>query len=142
MHPTEALRVACRRRGLPLTAQRKTVYESLCRRGDHPTADDLFLAVRGRVPGISRATVYRILTALVDWGLAGKVSSDRRGARFDGNLHPHHHFQCSRCDRVLDCAAETVRVSPPPSRLRGGFRIQGYSVVFRGLCPDCSRKER
>ena len=49
----------CRDRGVPLTRQRRATYEALCTRSDHPTADQVYEAVRGRFAGISRMTVYR-----------------------------------------------------------------------------------
>ena len=41
----------CRRRGLAVTVQRRTVFEELAGRRDHPTADQVYDAVRGRLPG-------------------------------------------------------------------------------------------
>ncbi len=140
MQEIDPLREACRRRRVPVTTQRRVVYELLAAREDHPTADAVYAAVRRRMPGMSRATVYRILSAFVEWGLAGRVFSKRRGARFDGNALPHHHFLCTHCDRVADCGPAGVRVTLPS--LSRGYRVRGFSVVFRGLCPDCSRKER
>lgn len=129
---------ACRRQHLPVTQQRRTVYEALTARHDHPTADQMYDDVRTRLPGISRATVYRVLGDLVRWGLAQKLSSGRRRARFDGNVHPHHHLVCLRCDRMIDCEERGARAP----RRKMGFHIREYSVVFRGWCPTCYRKER
>lgn len=134
----DLLREACRRRGLPVTAQRKAIFETLRGREDHPTADQVYEAVRERLPGVSRATVYRVLSAFVEWGLADKLHAGLRGARFDGNRAPHHHLVCVRCDRVTDWD-EPVRVSPP--RRAKGFRVERASVVFEGTCSTCSRKE-
>lgn len=139
---TETLRGECRTRGLPLTAQRKVVFDVLRSRFDHPTADEMYDAVRRRLSGVSRATVYRILATFVEWGIAGKVFSGSRGSRFDGNVHPHDHLHCTRCDRVDDCAGQAARISRPRDAQRRGFLIRGYSVVFQGLCSECSRKER
>lgn len=133
-----ALVEACRRRRLPLTQQRRIVFEALALRYDHPTADQMFRAVRRRLPGISRATVYRALEDFVRWGVARKISSARRGARFDGNVRTHHHLLCLRCDRMVDCEERGPRIP----RQKAGFRIHDYSVVFRGICSTCRRKER
>jgi Fur family peroxide stress response transcriptional regulator len=55
------LEEVCRERGLPLTTQRRTVLEVLLERSDHPTADQIFEAVKVRNPRIARRTVYRSL---------------------------------------------------------------------------------
>ncbi len=43
----------CRKRGLAVTIQRRTVFEALSARRDHPTADQVYDAVKGRIPGLS-----------------------------------------------------------------------------------------
>ena len=41
-----ALEAACRAQGVPLTVQRRAILEVLADRTDHPTADQVFAAVR------------------------------------------------------------------------------------------------
>jgi len=38
---------AHQQRGLPVTTQRRAVFEAILDRADHPTADQLYRAVRG-----------------------------------------------------------------------------------------------
>ena len=64
----------CRERGVPVTWQRSAVYEALSAREDHPTADDLYEELAPKVPGLSRATVYRVLETVVGLGLASRVA--------------------------------------------------------------------
>ena len=40
---------------------------------EHPTAEDLYRAVRSSMPRISLATVYKALEALVETGVAAKL---------------------------------------------------------------------
>ena len=47
---------AHRERGLPVTTQRRAVFEAVLDRTDHPTAEQLYRAVRGQLPQISRMT--------------------------------------------------------------------------------------
>src|SRR5690606_4129269 len=94
--------VVCRDKGVPLTIQRRSVLEALVRRDDHPTADQIFEDVHRMVPGISRTTVYRVLEALVDAGVAQRVCHPGAAARFDSRTERHHHLVCIRCEKVLD----------------------------------------
>ena len=55
-----------------LTQQRMAVYEYLQSVGHHPTAEDVFLAVKAKLPKLSLATVYKNLEALVACGAASK----------------------------------------------------------------------
>ncbi|HOF88895.1 MAG TPA: transcriptional repressor, partial [Armatimonadota bacterium] len=70
------LRTTLRGQGRRMTAQRAAVYAALCAASGHPTAEELFFAVRGHLPGISLATVYNTLDTLVDGGLAVKIPGD------------------------------------------------------------------
>ena len=59
------LEALCQERGIPCTLQRRIVLEAVLDRLDHPSADQVFDAVRDNGPGISRATVHRTLEFLV-----------------------------------------------------------------------------
>jgi Fur family peroxide stress response transcriptional regulator len=127
----------CRRRGLAVTIQRRAVFEQLLDRRDHPTADQIYEALAGRLPGLSRTTVYRVLDTLVAQGFARKVHHAGAVARFDPVTERHHHLACDACGRLTDlddAAVPTIRV---PEARRRGFRIRDYSISFTGLCRDC-----
>ena len=73
--PEARLRDALAMSGQRYTEQRAAVYRHLCAVETHPTADDVFTAVRVAIPDISLATVYKSLETLVGCGLAAKLSS-------------------------------------------------------------------
>jgi Fe2+ or Zn2+ uptake regulation protein len=119
------LEAECRRRGLALTIQRRTVFAELA----------------ARLPDLSRTTVYRVLETLVDAGLARKVHHAGGVARFDPMTSRHHHLVCDACGRLVDLEDEMVPPLRLPDSSRTGFRIKDYSVSFTGLCPDCAKKK-
>ena len=131
----------CRRRGLAVTVQRRAVFAELATRRDHPTADQVYDAVRDRVPGLSRTTVYRVLETLVDSGLARKVHHAGGVVRFDPMTGRHHHLVCEACSRLVDLEDAVVPPLPLPETAGTGFRIKDYSVSFTGLCPACARNK-
>jgi Fur family peroxide stress response transcriptional regulator len=130
----------CRRRGLALTVQRHAVFEELAVRRDHPTADQVYEAVRGRLPGLSRTTVYRVLETLVEAGLARKVHHADAVVRFDPVTERHHHLVCERCGRLVDLDDAEVPRLALPAVAGTGFRIRDYSISFTGLCSGCAKK--
>ena len=70
-------------KNLRLTRQRSIILEELRAMGRHPTACELYDAVRGRLPRISLATVYRNLEFLSEKGLIRKITTAGRRKRFD-----------------------------------------------------------
>lgn len=135
------LEAICRERGLPLTNQRRTVFEVLLQRTDHPTADQVYEAVHARIPQTSRRTVYRVLDTLVDLGLARRVHHPGATVRFDAKIHRHHHLVCLRCNRIVDFDSPMLDNVALPKGKPQGFEIADFSVQFMGICPDC-RKEK
>ena len=135
----------CRKRGLSLTVQRRVILQELLERGDHPTADQIYEAVRDRVPGLSRTTVYRVLDTLVQVGAARKLSHPDAVVRFDPNIERHHHLVCQQCGSLVDLEASAISNVSIPDTRKTGFTITDYSVSFAGICSRCrpkkSRKE-
>lgn len=129
----------CRQRGLALTIQRQLIFAVLVRRRDHPTADQMYALVRRRLPGISRATVYRVLETLARAGLIAKACHPGTAARYDPCTHQHHHLVCTRCGRMTDLEDPRLDRLPRPQVSRRTFRITDYCVHFRGLCRGCLR---
>ena len=92
------------------------------------------------MPGISTATVYRVLEFLVELGAARKTCSPGSQCRYDAKVHRHHHLTCLHCDRMVDLEDASLNDLPIPDRNRTGFELVDYSIQFRGTCPDCLQK--
>jgi len=131
------LEEACRERGMPLTVQRRAVFAELVERRDHPTAEQVYEAVRGRLPGLSRTTVYRVLDTLVELGAARRVLHAGAAVRYDPVTQRHHHLVCEACGRLEDVADARVPRVSLPNVASAGFAITGYSVSFTGICSSC-----
>ena len=126
----------CRQNKLSLTVQRRAILENLSSRTDHPTADQIYAAIQGRISGISRTTVYRVLETFVQLGLAQKISNPEAKARFDADTRRHHHAICMHCEEVTDIYADELDHIPMP-HVGEEFDILDYSVNFTGLCRKC-----
>jgi Fe2+ or Zn2+ uptake regulation protein len=131
---------AHRESGLPVTTQRRAVFEAILGRPDHPTAEQLYGTVRGQLPQISRMTVHRILGAFVSLGLVAKTCHPGSAARFDPKLHQHHHLVCLKCGRIIDVEDPRLNAIPWPKVSSREFQIEDYNVHFRGRCARCCQK--
>lgn len=130
----------CRRQGLPLTVQRRVILEAVLAREDHPSAERVFNAIQGRLPGVSRTTVYRVLETLVRVGVINRICHPGNAARFDPKIHQHHHLVCLHCDRILDLEDESLNALKLPAIDTAGYEISEFHIHFRGACPACLRK--
>ncbi len=122
-----------------MTAQREAIYDVLCAASGHPTAEELFMLVRERVPGISLATVYNTLEMLVNTGLAVKISGEGP-ARYDTMCTPHGHTRCMHCSTVEDVPDAVVSALGADLSLPAGFIPWSVSVEVKGICAECARQ--
>jgi Fe2+ or Zn2+ uptake regulation protein len=123
------------------TEQRRAVLrvvQSLA--GTHPTAAEVYEAVRIQYPRMSLATVYRALHALVQQNAVCEMRIENV-ARYDAGPCPHHHVVCRRCGAVMDICAEKM----PESLLSvlraledaSGFSLDQHPIQVSGLCKAC-----
>lgn len=124
-------------KGLKVTPQRFAIYANLVARADHPTADQLLTDLNRDFPVSSQATVYSSLQLLQQVGLVREVLLEEGVARYDGNVKPHHHFQCRQCKGITDIAWEKFSTLDL-SQLRSGLVAETYEVTVHGLCQNCS----
>lgn len=125
--------------GQRFTEQRAAVYRYLHRTQTHPSADDVFTSVRGVIPDISLATVYKSLETLVSCGLASKLTYSDGSARYDGRTDPHPHARCLACGSVRDLPGRLGAESFLNIGNLPGFSVEGYRVEVVGVCHACQK---
>ena len=138
----EQFRALCRERGLAFTHQRRVIGEMLLANPGHHSPDEIYAAVREKVPSISLGTVYKNIRTFVETGILREVSVHHGSMKLEFGLHAHHHLVCTRCRTIEDIEETAIE----PIRLRGkapkGFEIQRYSVDILGLCARCRRTNK
>ncbi|MEF8824600.1 MAG: transcriptional repressor [Desulfohalobiaceae bacterium] len=122
---------------LRFTPQRKAIIEVLHELDTHPTADDLYERVRKKMPKISLGTIYRNLDILYHQGIIQKLHVAESQMRFDGNPDFHYHIHCTQCGSIADIF-NCPDISFVMKELETDFTITDYSLIFHGLCPDCT----
>jgi Fur family peroxide stress response transcriptional regulator len=134
----------CRAHGLSVTTQRLAIFEALAASREHPSAEQIHLAVQRKLPSLSLATVYKNLEALKAIGAVADVNPLHEEARYEAALpgtgagRPHHHLVCISCKKVRDLhdhELDGLRVRDPQ-----GFDVRAVRVQAEGLCPECRRR--
>ncbi len=136
-HADDVLREALEANGQRFTEQRSAVYRFLRGTSHHPSADEVFTAVRVEIADISLATVYKALETLASCGLATKLAYGDDSARYDARTDDHYHSRCLHCGRVRDVPGDPHQVAPHV-QVGDGFRVHGYRVEVVGLCGACA----
>lgn len=124
-----------------MTEQRRAVYDALMTQRDHPTAVEVFMRVKTRMPSISLATVYNCLETLTGCGLVKSVNHEREPSRYCPNLEEHAHFYCTECGAVSDIPLRAKKHPHEIWEVPGTVVIARSDVSFQGFCPKCAKPD-
>ena len=126
--------------------QREIILEVLKNRKDHPTAEMLYNEIAQKMPGIGIATVYRNLASLYKTGKIQKIETMQGEAdRFDGDLRPHIHFECSKCNEIYDIFLDEEENTELNDKLTELTKIinadfTSSKIVLKSFCKKCKEK--
>jgi Fur family peroxide stress response transcriptional regulator len=124
-----------REAGLRLTPQRLAIAREILARS-HPTAGEIFEAVRRQFPTIGLATVYTTFNVMAEHGLV-RALPFADAVRYDANLSPHANLVCTHCGRITDFQGCDDVLAILRERTAGWFRLQDERIDLYGLCRDC-----
>lgn len=90
--------------------------------------------------GISVATIYRNINALVEDKWLTQVDVPGEPSRYEvaGKGH-HHHFHCESCGRIYDLEGCMLA---PQLNVPGGFQVTGHELFLYGLCESCTAADK
>ena len=132
-----------RTRSLKLTAQRKRIFDRSFETHEHFSAETLYGWLRDEPgPKVSRATVYRTLSLLVEGGFVESLDTGRGELVYEHTLgHQHHdHMVCLDCGRIEEFHDHRIEELQREAARKKGFVIQSHDHRLLGLCRGCSRK--
>lgn len=124
--------------GLRVTGQRRTVVEAIAEKSGAFSAEALSYELHPQ--GIGRATVYRTLELLEQFGMVTRMHLDGcHGFTLCDEGH-HHHLVCSSCNAVLPVDASEVEIEIQKLADRLKFRVDTHTLEFAGRCEACLTK--
>ena len=138
---TEYVRAFLMARGFNHGAARDRVVEVLAGQPCAVSAAEIERILRDHDMPTARASIYRALDLLVDYGLVERVvlgSGQARFERLEYTGDHHHHLVCDHCgelfafdDPVLEQALNGL-----PARL--GMQVESHDVTLHGACGRCA----
>jgi Fur family transcriptional regulator, ferric uptake regulator len=136
---------------LRLTRQRRAILDTVFATTEHFTAERLLEWSRRRDAKVSRATVYRTLSLLVECNLVRELNWGREETIYDPNYveHPaHSHITCTDCDQLVEFESDQLAAIEAQIRRQLGFVVESIGLQVTAGCREfrrlgfCQNQER
>ena len=121
---------------MSMLPRKQMIFDYVVNSHVHPTAQDVFDAIRVEMPNISLATVYRNLNELADAGEIMRIAVPGRPDRFDQLFEPHDHLVCLACGCIVDIPLISHRAIAPKGCIISYCKLTAY-----GYCSWCAAKQ-
>lgn len=108
----------------------------------HPTADEVYTALKKDNPELSLGTVYRNLNLLCELGMLKKIHIDNAKERYDVRTDRHSHLLCTVCNRVFDITDEALDGIEKRISEKYGYIVEDVSLNVKGKCAECAKLEK
>lgn len=129
-------------KGLRRTKQRDVIIEAAFGTKEHFNAEELHEMTRKIDRTISRATVYRTLSLLVECKLLHEIDLGRDQTYYDPNFldkPEHNHLICADCDRVVEFEDDHIALLEDCITKRLGFSPASKSIRIVANCDRLAR---
>lgn len=129
--------------GYKITPQRRGIFEILVGNESHPRAEDIYEALKDKMPDVSLATVYNTLNTLKDLGMVNVLSIiEDNSIRYDPTTEVHDHLFCLGCNRLFDVERDINEMGFSQRQIPGFQLIERKQVTYYGYCPECQKKRK
>ena len=121
--------------------QREEVIKFIKSSYSHPTAEDVYVAVKTKDPAVSRSTVYRNLGLLVESAIINKITMSVGPDRYDYIREVHNHVLCTKCGKIVDFEYSFEYEKLKEIALKQtGIEISEEGIALEGICDSCKNK--
>ncbi len=122
------------------TDQQRELVAHVFARHSHFDPDQLIDNLKDAGKSVSRATVYRTLTKLVDAGLLRRIEVGTRTVYDHDYGYPaHDHLVCESCGAMIEFHDDGLDDVLKRVASDHGFQPAGRTLVVRGTCGECNR---
>jgi Fe2+ or Zn2+ uptake regulation protein len=124
---------------IKITPQRLEILRYMDEHHTHPTADNIYSALKTKSPSLSKTTVYNSLETLKKHRLIQSITISGSESRYDIFKGLHHHFLCESCGTIIDIEIACPNVN---KIVKGGHHVDEVHGYFKGICKTCMKKGR
>lgn len=123
-------------KNLKITAQRVAILDEIYKNG-HSTVDDVYQLIRGRIPRVSLATIYKNIISMQNADILKSVKTPTQKQKYELNKNPHIHLHCRICDKLEDFNMDMSEFRVYCEKKSGYKNIDNTSIIFSGVCKNC-----
>jgi len=127
-----------RKHKLKITPQRLEIINFLDKNRTHPTANEIYSALKKNNPSLSKTTVYNSLDKLIQHNLVNELTISKSESRYDFKNEMHHHFLCKNCGQIIDIEVECPFLD---KMLNSKHKVEEVHGYFKGICENCRKKK-
>jgi Fur family ferric uptake transcriptional regulator len=132
--------LASRPRPQRFTEQQRDLVRYIFAQHHHFDAEQLIDDIRRERLRVSRATVYRTLTKLVDAGLLRRLElGSRTFYEHDYGYPQHEHLYCEHCGKMIEFQNPAIATTLAEVCRENEFQASGHTFIIRGTCADCNK---
>ncbi len=132
--------LASRPRPQRYTDQQRDMVHFIFSRHNHFDADQLLDALKHEGFQVSRPTIYRTLTKLVDAGLLRRLDlGPRTYYEHDYGYPQHEHLYCQQCHKLIEFQNPAIEDAIREVCRLNDFQASSHTFIIRGLCGECNR---
>lgn len=126
-----------RKKNIRMTTQRLAILEILAIEGNHPTAYEIYDAVKADFPNMSIATIYNNLNFFKEAGILIEMPFEEGSSRFDLTETRHYHAICSLCGKIVDFDYPELKGINNYVDKEANFKVDDYTLSVTGQCSEC-----
>jgi Fur family ferric uptake transcriptional regulator len=141
--PAERFRQFLQTRGKRVTQQRRLILETVFSHHDHFDADELMEHLQPLIAQrkVSRPTVYRTLTELVEADMLRKMTLGGRSVYEHAYGYPSHdHLYCQVCNQLIEFQSDELEQIRDLVARQHDFEVLSHRMFVTGICAQCRRK--
>ena len=126
-----------KKNNIRMTSQRIAILEFLARDGNHPTANEIYQALKDKNPNMSIATIYNNLLFFKKAGILKEIPFGEGSNRYDLTDTKHYHAVCEHCGKVVDFDYQELEKINTFVENQINFKVFDHNFKVTGLCENC-----
>ncbi len=126
-----------KKNNIRMTTQRSAILDYLAIDGNHPTANEIYEALKNETPNMSVATIYNNLNFFKQAGIVQELPFGDGSSRYDLTESRHYHAICMACGKVVDFDYPELENVEDFIETQTNFKVVDHDFKVTGLCKNC-----